>query len=279
MVFPLDLLREDLSLYDGRNLGLRDPEYIERLIPLLEFAYHHYFHVVSTGLENLPNGRPALLVGNHSGGLTSPDVAVALYLWARERGVDQPVYGLVHPAIFTIPGLNAYTMKIGGLRAHPKMALAALESGAPVLVYPGGAADAYRLYSRRNEVELAGRRGFIKLALRCGVPIIPIITQGAHDTLIVLNEGEEIAKRLGLDRYGIERLPITISFPYGLAIGATYTIPFPARIRVHIGEPIDVAAIASGGSRKSEAVEACYRYVHQEMQALLDGLVAEASQG
>lgn len=66
------------------------------------------------------------------------------------------------------------------------MAIAALQRGAAVLVYPGEPEDLWRPHSMRHQIYFAGRKGFIKLALREGVPIVPAISKGAHDTLIIL---------------------------------------------------------------------------------------------
>jgi 1-acyl-sn-glycerol-3-phosphate acyltransferase len=45
-------------------------------------------------------------------------------------------------------------------------------------------------------IHFAGRKGFIKLALREGVPIIPAISHGAHDTLIVLADYYPVLRQL-----------------------------------------------------------------------------------
>jgi hypothetical protein len=66
----------DSVQYDGRRLDLRDPAYIRDFLPYLKFFYEHYFHVQANGVENLPLKGPALLVGNHSGGLFAADAAM-----------------------------------------------------------------------------------------------------------------------------------------------------------------------------------------------------------
>jgi 1-acyl-sn-glycerol-3-phosphate acyltransferase len=140
-------------------------------------------------------------------------------------------------------------MKMGGIRAHPRQAMAALDGGAVVLVYPGGGDEVYRSDERRNEVDLPGRMGFVKLALRYGAPIVPLVAAGGHRTLIVLDEGERLARWLGLDRRGIPRLPISLSLPWGLAVGFPYNIPFPARIDIRVGEPIRFDEVGPDAAR------------------------------
>jgi 1-acyl-sn-glycerol-3-phosphate acyltransferase len=93
----------------------------------------------------------------------------------------------MHPTVWQVsPDVASMAVECGALKAHPKMAIAALRKNAPVLVYPGGAQDVFRPHHLRDKIYFAGRKGFIKLALPEEVPIVPIISHGAHDTLIVL---------------------------------------------------------------------------------------------
>src|SRR3712207_8868814 len=48
--------------------------------------------------------------------------------------------------------------RLGGILAHPKMAIAALRRNAAVLVYPGGAEDMFRPHSMRHKIHFAGRK-------------------------------------------------------------------------------------------------------------------------
>ena len=166
----------------------------------------------------------------------TPDTAITLHAWMTAHGLDVPMYGLVHPAIFKVPYLNVHTMKIGGIRAHPRQAMEAFDAGAVVLVYPGGGDEVYRSYARRNEIDLMGRTGFIKLAMKYRAPIIPLVAAGGHETLIVLHDGEGLARRLRLDRRGLPRLPISLTLPWGMTR------------RVHLQHPVPGADRHPGGA-------------------------------
>ncbi len=273
MPLPSNVFLENPSRFDGIGLHRRDARYIRDLLPLLELFYRHYFRVTATGLENLPRSGPALVVGNHSGGIMTPDTAMILHAWMTAHGAESPVYGLVHPAIFQIPYLNVHTMKIGGIRAHPRQAMEALDEGAVVLVYPGGGDEVYRSFRRRHEVDLMGRTGFIKLAARYDAPIVPLVAAGGHETLIVLDDGERLARWLGLHRRGVPRLPVTLSLPWGVVVGFPYNIPFPAKIDIRVGEPIDLG-VTSADLRDRRVVRACYERIETHMQQMLDELVA-----
>lgn len=258
------------ALYDGWHLEARDPAYLSSYSSVLEYYFKHYFCVESSGIEHLPRAGPALLIGNHSGGLIAPDAAMTLYLWIRERGPNLPAYALVDGAMFGIKNVDVHLSKCGGLRAHPRMAKQALESGAVVLLYPGGAADSYRPYSRRNQIEFDGNKGFIKLALEYRAPIIPIVTT-AHNTLMVIDDGRELAQMLGLDKKGVDRLPITIS-ALGLSVGVNFELPFAVPFKIAVGMPIEFPGVGTNAARDRAVVSQCYDIVRCEMQRLLDNL-------
>jgi 1-acyl-sn-glycerol-3-phosphate acyltransferase len=274
MSLPPNVFLENPSQFDGTGLHRRDPAYIRELLPVMELLHRYWFRATATGLEHLPRDGPAVVVGNHSGGIMTPDTSVTLHAWMTAHGADTPMYGLVHPAIFRIPYLNVHTMKIGGIRAHPRQAMEALDAGAVVLVYPGGGDEVYRNWTRRNEVDLMGRTGFIKLAMRYRAPVIPLVAAGGHETLVVLHDGEALAKRLGLHARGVTRLPVTLSWPWGVLVGFPYNIPFPARIDVRVGPPIDLDDIDPADMRDRRVVRECYERIEGRMQEMLDEMVA-----
>ena len=124
------------------------------------------------------------------------------------------------------------------------MAIAALRSGASLLVYPGGLQDIFRPYDLRYKIYFAGRQGFIKLALRENVPIVPVISCGTHETLIVLADCYKIMQQLhswGMPwLFGIdpEVFPIYLGLPWGLAFGPLPNIPLPVPIHTRVCPPI-----------------------------------------
>ena len=65
----------------------------------------------------------------------------------------------------------------------------ALEAGAALLVYPGGDWEVHRPSWERNKVDFAGRKGFVRLALDAGVPIVPVVSIGGQETALFLSRG------------------------------------------------------------------------------------------
>ena len=134
-----------------------------------------------------------------------------------------------------------------------------LEAGHPVIVYPGGDEDDYRPWTERHRVDLHGRTGFVKLALRHGVPVVPLVAHGSHDAIIVLTRGEMLARVLRLDRLRINVLPIVAGPPWGIAPVQLPTWPLPAKVTARVCEPIDWSRPGPRGGRRPRDREALLR--------------------
>jgi 1-acyl-sn-glycerol-3-phosphate acyltransferase len=274
------------TLLPGWSLEERDPKFIESLMPILEWFYRYYFRVKTDGWHHIPTEGKVLLVGSHNGGMASPDLYMTAYDWFRHFGTHRLVYGLMHPYAWKMsPETSKLAQKAGAIVAHPKMANAAFDKGASVLVYPGGQYDMFRPYSQRYQIHFAGNKGFIKLALRQQVPIIPVISVGAHDTLIILGDFYEIAKQLnewGLPwLYGIDPkvFPIYLGLPWGLAIGPLPNFPFPVQIHTRVCAPIVFDWYGKEASKNRDYVDKCYNLVYTQMQQELDYLVKDSDSG
>jgi 1-acyl-sn-glycerol-3-phosphate acyltransferase len=264
----------------GWSLDERDPKFMESLMPLLSFFYHYYFRVQSSGWEHIPAQGKVLFVGSHNGGLVAPDMSMMMYDWFRRFGFEKPVYGLMHPKVWELaPEIGKMAAKAGAVMAHPKMADAALRSGASVLVYPGGAEDVFRPHYLRHKIYFADRKGFIKLALRENVPIVPVISVGAHDTLFVLADIYKVLHQFhkwGMPwLFGIDPVvfPIYFGLPWGLAVGPLPNIPLPVPMHTRVCKPIVFERYGRSALSDRDYVNQCYQLVVNQMQQELDELV------
>lgn len=271
------------SRFQGWSLEERDPQVIQEWMPIFEWFYLYYFRVKTSGWHHIPPQDKILFVGSHNGGLAAPDMVMTMYDWFRHFGPERPVYGLAHSHIWKVfPKLAKIAVKMGAIVAHPQMAIAAFRSGASVLVYPGGGQDAFRPHCQRHKINLAGRKGFIKLAIRENVPIIPVISWGAHDTLIVLADVYSQAKQL--HQWGMPWLfnldpqvfPIYLGLPWGLGIGPLPNFPLPMQIHTRICAPIIFERYGKEAAGDRPYIEACYDRVHTQMQQALDRLIAKS---
>jgi 1-acyl-sn-glycerol-3-phosphate acyltransferase len=125
----------------------------------------------------------------------------------------------------------------------------------------------------RNKVDLAGRKGFIKLALNADVPIVPVVTIGGQETALFLSRGAWLAKLTGADRYlRLKVLPISLALPWGLNIGDLFGhLPLPAKITIEVGAPIDLREQFG----PEPDVDEVYDHITGLMQETLDGLASE----
>ncbi|MEM8777476.1 MAG: lysophospholipid acyltransferase family protein [Cyanobacteria bacterium P01_G01_bin.49] len=274
--------QKTFQIEQGWSLEGRDPKFIQTIMPYWEWFYRYYFRVKTDGWHHIPSQGKVLLVGSHNGGLASPDTSMMMYDWFRRFGTERLVYGLMHQSSWTInPFLSRLAVQAGAVRASPKMAIAAFKKGASVLVYPGGAQDVFRPYSQRHKIVLAGRKGFIKLALRENVPIIPLIAVGAHETLFIMGDFYEQAKQLhqwGMPwLYGLdpEVFPIYLGLPWGIGIGPVPNFPLPLPIHTRVCPPIFFEKYGREAASDRPYVDTCYDLVVSNMQQALDQLVAD----
>ena len=109
-------------------------------------------------------------------------------------------------------------------------------------LWPGGERDSLRPWTKRDQAILAGRMGFVRLALRSQVPIVPISTVGGPDSMPVLATGRRIASALQLDKVArLKMFPIALQVPWGVSPALLPEIPLPTKIRTAFQEPIVLA--------------------------------------
>ena len=268
---PWDLLRARVDHELHADIDQRDPAYIERVHPLIG-AWLRWFDPEIHGFERVPDAGPFLVVGNHSGGIYMPDYWAFVHRWIEERGPAAPLYSMSVDFVFGIPGAATLARKMGSVPASQANADRILDRGHPVMIYPGGDSEDYRPWTERHLVELKGHTGFVRLALRHGVPVVPLVAHGSHDAIIVLTRGETLAKRLGFDRLRINVMPVVLGPPWGIAPVQLPTWPMPAKVTARVGEPLDWSHLGPDAADDPAAVQACYDETVERMQADLDDL-------
>jgi 1-acyl-sn-glycerol-3-phosphate acyltransferase len=254
------------------NLDARDPRFIERVLPLFDLFYDHYFRCETELEQEVPEG-PLLAVANHSGMSGTPDMFCLMAAFWRRYGTESDAYGLMHDFPFSVPWAGPWLNACGALAANHDNARAAFDRGARVLVFPGGDIDACRPFRRRYEIELAGRRGFLKLALRAQVKIVPVVSVGGHHSLYLISSGRSIARTLRLPQlFRSNVFPIGFALPYGIIFGNPVPhLPPPVKVHTRICAPIDLG-LPPSAAEDPEALDHCYRRVHGAMQTAMDEL-------
>ena len=244
--------------------------------PLWDLVSDVYFRVDVEGFERVPN-EPSLLIGVHSGGALTMDAWTLVHAWYRHFGEDRILHGTAHDVLMAAPGLGDYFRLSGVIPASRKGVTDALAAGHDVVVWPGGEQDAMRNWRKRDTAVLAGRKGFVKQAIRSAVPIVPVATVGGHDTVFVLSEGRWLADALerliGLkSRLRGATLPIIAGFPFPLTLEITpMHLPLPAKIRTALLDPIRVDPDPARADDR-DYVDSVYYEVESAIQAGMDRL-------
>jgi 1-acyl-sn-glycerol-3-phosphate acyltransferase len=202
----------------------------------------------------------------------TPDTGVFILAFSTYFGVERRFHQLAHNLVVSRPGLG-FLRKFGTVAASPENAERALRSGAALLVYPGGDHEVHRPSWEGNTVNLAGRRGFVRLALEHDVPIVPVVAIGGQETALFLTRGEGLSKMLGLDRLlRLKVLPISIAIPWGLNIGDMLGhVPLPAKITIEVLPAIHLREQFG----PDPDIDEIYDHVTQTMQETLDALASE----
>lgn len=254
------------------DLDERDPDYIRERLPLLWLLASIWFRGEVRGLGNIPDSGPVLLVGNHSGGNMTPDTILFTLAFSTFFGVERRFYQLAHNLVLALPWLGSLR-KFGTVAASPSNASDALDSGAALLVYPGGDYEVHRPSWLANRVDFGGRKGFIRLALEKDVPIVPVVSIGGQETALFLSRGERLARMLWLDRlFRLKVLPISLALPWGLNVGDMLGhIPLPAKLTVETLPAIDLRAEFGPDPN----VDDVYDHLIRLMQETLDALASE----
>ncbi len=196
---------------------------------LYEPMYKYWFRAEWEGLEKIPTDGGALLVANHAGAIPSDAPAI---MHGIETELKRPVYGLADHLFKALPMVGTMWSRVGGVAAHPENAYRLLrEQQQLVLVFPEGTKGPGKLYNERYKLRRFGRGGFVEIAMRAGVPIIPIAVVGAEESMPIVTKLPSVARLIGAPY-----VPITANM---LMFGPLGVLAyFPAKFRLRVLDPV-----------------------------------------
>lgn len=197
-----------------------------------EPVYSNWFRVSWEGFENIPTTGGALLVANHAGAIPSDAPAI---MHGIERDLQRPVYGLADHVFRTMPVVGTLWSRSGGVVAHPENAYRLLRLQQQLaLVFPEGAKGPSKHMSQRYQLRRFGRGGFVQIAMRAGVPVIPIAVVGAEESMPIIARVPALSKALGLPYF-----PITANMALAPLLGPLASFAyFPAKFTIRVLEPV-----------------------------------------
>ena len=196
---------------------------------LYDPMYRHWFRAEWEGLDKIPAEGGALLVANHAGAIPSDAPAI---MHGIECELGRPVYGLAEHLFKAIPVVGTLWNRAGGVAAHPDNAYRLLrEQGQLALVFPEGTKGPGKHYRDRYRLRRFGRGGFVEIAMRSGVPVVPIAVVGAEESMPILYKSATLAKLIG-----VPYAPITANILLFGPLGAV--LYFPSKFRLKVLDPV-----------------------------------------
>jgi 1-acyl-sn-glycerol-3-phosphate acyltransferase len=204
-----------------------DPDFTNALVPLVRLIYRRYWRVDTTGLRNVPEHGAALLVSNHSGVLPLDGAMIACAVHEQADRFTRP---LIAAWFGSLPMLSWFLRRVGGTLGHPDDTMRLLGRGELVLVFPEGVRGTGKPFNERYRLRRFGRGGYIEMALRARVPIIPISVVGAEEIYPMIADLQPLARLIGFPYF-----PITPTWPL---LGPLGLIPLPTKWSITFHDPV-----------------------------------------
>lgn len=196
-----------------------NPEWVAMAASLARPFYKYYFRVKSYDSHHIPLEGGAILAANHSGTLPMDGSMLFMDVITQTNPprLPRPVADFFVPMLPFVAILFSRCGVVAGSRGNVQHLL---ESGELIMIFPEGVPGIGKAFKDRYQLQ-SWRVGHCELAIRHGVPIIPVGIVGAEEQM------PQIAKLPGI--MGAPYIPITLT-------------PFPMPVRYHIlyGEPIPV---------------------------------------
>ena len=180
--------------------------------------YTKYFKVRVFGKENVED-RPYMITSNHTGQIALDGMLIST-AFAMEIGKPRILRAMVERFFTGLPFVGTWAAQGGAVLGDRQNCEKLLERNQSVLVFPEGVRGVSKSTKDFYKVQ-SFTRGFFRIALSSGAPILPIAVVGAEEVFPYVYQAKSIAKKLGLP---------------ALPISANY-LPLPSPIDIYIGEP------------------------------------------
>lgn len=226
--------------FDVDDFGF-DRELTEAILPLFRIVARRYWRVEVDGLENIPRSGGALLVSNHAGVLPWDGAMIKVAVF---DAVERHARALVAAWFGDLPMASWFMRRTGQAPGHPDDTLRLLRDGELVLVFPEGVKGTGKPWSERYRLRRFGRGGFVEVAARAGVPILPVSVVGSEETYPMIGDLRSIAGLLGMPYF-----PITPTWPW---LGPLGLVPLPSKWRITFHPVVDTAGVLVAAGHEPE---------------------------
>jgi len=245
---------------DVDDFGL-DEQTIRHARPVLEYLRRHYWRVDVAGIEQLPSEAPVLLVANRSGILPYDGLMISHVVAEALSERRRPRF-LVADWLITLPFVQPYLARLGGVRACRENADRLLRTGRSVVAFPEGLKGAGKVFRQRYRLKRFGRGGVVRVAIEVGIPLVPVAVIGAEEAHPVLFKMETLARSIG-----VSFIPVTPTFPL---LGPLGLLPLPSKWSIRFGSPIETGHLGAWTARDELLVSRMTEKLRSEIQSMVD---------
>lgn len=230
---------KNLSQFGVDPFGF-SPEYVRKIIRIIEFIHRIYFRTEVFDIERVPEQGRCLLIANHSGQLPLDGVVIGTSL-LLDRDPPRMIRSMVEKFATRLPWFGTFCVRCGQVTGLPDNCRRLLENEESVMVFPEGARGISKPFSQRYQMAQFGH-GFMRLALETRSPIVPIGVVGGEEQIINLGNFELLAKLLNAPSFPLP--------PLALLVGPLAMCPMPVKYRLYYGEPM----LFEGDANEDDAV-------------------------
>lgn len=265
-----------MPVADGEDFAVPEVSFetIRRSHAIWGPVVNRYFRSEVRRMDRIPD-RQCLVVTHHDGGVIPINGICFGVAWYEHFDFQRPLYVLAHDLIHKVFSHFTELLPRSGLVPADRHVMDALvPTGHSMLVFPGASKETFRPFWERRKIDLGGRMGFVRQAMRHKIPVVPLVSAGSHETVIVLLRGAKLADLVGLRRLvrSADSLPVMAGLPWGIwALPFLPQLPLPAKITSEVLEPMDLP----GDPDDLAAVKQNFDDVLGTMQSALDRLYDE----
>lgn len=216
---------------------------------LVSPLYRYYFRVSSHGAQHIPAHGPAILVANHAGMLPIDGAMLCVDIFEHTTPPRMP-RTVGDRFLPELPFIGTLFSRCGMVSGTPANVQHLLERGELCLIFPEGLPAIGKPF--RDRYKLSGWRvGHVELALRFGVPVVPVAVIGSEE------QWPQIARIEGIRPFGAPYWPIPAT-----------PLPLPVHYHIHYGPPIDLRA-ATVSESSARAVEHAAAITRSAVETLI----------
>ena len=225
----------------------------------LNFFYKYWNRVEIFGIENVPESGPAIIIPNHGGVLPLDATFIATSIM-MEHNPPRLIRSLVERFLPNLPHVYKFMTRVGQVVGTYENAELILDSGELLQIFPEGAVGANKPYYKYYELD-DFNVGFMELAIRKKVPVIPVGVTGSHEQALVMFDFKPLAKILNMPAF-----PVTAFWPLLGPVGA---IPLPAKYRIIFGKPMDFSSYSEDVINSPDELKWLVEQVKNEVRKLI----------